>query len=343
MKFLRPSLILLPLLASFAQAQVTTDPVGFVTLTVAGNGGSGQPAYTFTSIGMTNAVAYQSTTTSPGGSTTLTDANSTWADNAYNGASGQITSYVEITSGAAAGTTYDITATTAGTHALTLSQPLSAGVAAGDSYKIRPHWTLASVFGATNQAGLSGGTSSTADTIQVFNNGGFVVYYYQTSGFGGTGWRQSGAPFVDASSTVLYPDEGILIARQQSSSVNITISGAVKTGQTSLPVSSGYTFLGNAYAAAMTLASSNLYTGDANTGLAGGTSSTADQVMFWNGTGYNVYYYQTSGFGGTGWRLSGAPFTDASTTSIPAGAALFVKRTGSAFNWVSPQTPASFN
>ncbi len=338
------ALVMLTAVPAFSQS-ATTDPVGFVTMSIAGNGSASQPAYTFTTLGLANVVAWQSTTTSVGGSTSLVDASSTWADNAYNGSGGAVTHYVEIVSGPGAGTMYDITGTSASSHTLTLSQPLAASiVAGGSSYRVRPHWTLASVFGATNQNGLSGGDATSADQIQLFRAGGYVIYYYQTAGLGGTGWRQAGAPFVDASATVIYPNDGIVVVRKQNAPVSLVIQGAVKTGQTSIPVTSGFTLLGNVYAAAMTLGNSNLYTGDSATGLAGGDSTSADQVMFWNGTtGFNIYYYQTSGLGGTGWRQSGAPFVNASDTSIPVGAALFVKRNGAPFKWVAPQTPASFN
>ncbi|WP_395737002.1 TIGR02597 family protein [Prosthecobacter sp.] len=349
MKILCRTLISLFLLASIAEAQETTDPVGYVTIAVSGNGGSGQPKYTFTTLGMTNFVAFQSTTTSAAGSTTLVDPNATWADNAYNGAGGAISYYVEITSGARAGTTYDITATSAASHSLTLSQALATGVASGDSYKIRPHWTIASVFGTTNQNGLASGNSSTADQILVWNPAiqGYATYYYKTSGFGGTGWRNFGAPLVDASASVIYPDDGFIIARNQSADVTLTIAGAVKTGQTSIPAFTGYTLLGNVYAASMTLQSSGLYTGDASTGVAPGSSTTADQILIWNPatTGYDVYYYKnTPGLGGTGWRSTASAFMDAATTSIPPGTAIFINRvSGSGFNWVAPQHPPSFN
>lgn len=351
MKKLQFSLILFSLLgAAFAQAQVTTGPVGFTTINVAGNGGSGQPAYTFATLGMYNAVSFQSTTTSTGGSSTLVDTSATWADNAYNGAGGAVSYFVEIISGTGSGTTYDITATTAASQSLTLSQPLIAGVASGDSYRIRPHWTIASVFGATNQNGLSGGNSSTADQILIFSNAtqGYSTYYYQTSGIGGVGWRRSGAPTLDASATVLYPDDGFIIARNQSANTSLTITGSVKTGQSYIPVPFGYNLLGNVYGTSMTLTSSNLYTGNSSTGVAGGNSSTADQILIWNPstTGYDTYYYQTSGIGGTGWRKSGSPTVDASGSVIPAGSALFINRqasSGLGFNWVAPQHPASFN
>ena len=104
----------------------------------------------------------------------------------------------------------------------------------------------------------------------------------------------------------------------------------------------GYTLLGNVYAAGMTFGSSGLWTTDPNTGLAGGTSLTADQVLMWNGTGYRTFYYQTSGLGGTGWKEFGVS-GDASTTAIPINTALFIKRSGAPFNWFAPQHPATFN
>ncbi|WP_395750842.1 TIGR02597 family protein [Prosthecobacter sp.] len=346
MKISYRTLISLFLLASIAEAQETTDPVGYTTIAVSGNGGSGQPKYTFATLGMTNFVAYQSTTTSTAGSTTLVDPNATWADNAYNGAGGAISYYVEITSGARMGTTYDITATSAASQSLTLTQALATGVASGDSYKIRPHWTIASVFGATNQNGLAGGNSSTADQILVWNPAiqGYATYYYKTSGAGGTGWRNFGAPTVDASASVIYPDDGFIIVRNQSADFTLTVAGAVKTGQTSIPAFSGYTLLGNVYAAPMTLQSSGLYTGNASTGVAPGTSTTADQILIWNPavSGYDTYYYKnTPGLGGTGWRSTSSSFMDAATTSIPPGTAMFINRvSGSGFDWVAPQHPA---
>jgi uncharacterized protein (TIGR02597 family) len=327
----------------YAQS-VTTDPVGFVTISVSGGGSQGSPAYTFTSLGLVNPVAFQSTTTtSTGGATTLVDTSATWTDNQYNSTTpgAAPTYFVEITSGTGAGTMYDITGTVAATQTLNLASSLQAGITSGASYRIRQHWTIASVFGTTN---LAGGSIVSADQVQLLRNQGYATYYYQTSGLGGIGWRQAGAPSVDASATVIYPNDGILIARQQSASVSVVITGAVKTGQTSIPVITGYSLLGNVYSSAMTLASSNLYTGDPNTGLASGSVTSADQVMLWNGTsGFNTYYYQTIGIGGTGWRQAGAPTVDASATAIPVGAALLISRTGAAFNWVTPQTPASFN
>lgn len=49
-------------------------------------------------------------------------------------------------------------------------------------------------------------------------------------------------------------------------------------------------------------------------GLAGGTATTADQILVYNATTqqYTTYYYKTTGLGGTGWRTT-------ASTSAPAG------------------------
>ncbi len=322
---------------AFAQTTATTDPVGFITLNVAGTGGSSSSALSFKGLGLTRPVEYQGSAETVT-ATTLVDNEATWTDSQFNGASGAY--YVEITSGPGAGTTYDVASTTAASKTITVAQNLAVGVANGATFKIRKHWTIGSVFGASNEAGLMGGDASTADQILIFNGAGYDTYFYQTSGFG-TGWRLASNPSADASGSKIYPEDGLLIKRQQNAAVNVVLMGAVKLGQTSIPVVPGTNFLANVYAAPMTLATSGLFTGNVNTGLAGGTSSTADQVLLWNGTGYDTYFYQTGGFG-TGWRNANNPSADAGSTPIPVGVAVVVKRSAAtAFDWKAPQHPAT--
>ncbi len=325
---------------AIAQTTATTDPVGFITLNVTA-GSAGSPAYAHLGLGLTRTVAYQGgAETSVGGSTTLVDNEATWTDNQFNGAAGAF--YVEITSGPGAGTTYDVATTTAATKTITLAQPLAAAIVNGASFKIRQHWTIGSVFGPLNESGLQGGTLATADQILIWNGVGFDTYYYKTSGLGGTGWRSSTSTSFDKQNQVIYPEDGVVLKRIPQTAVDVVLMGVVKTGVSSYPVTVGYNYLANVYAAPMTLASSSLYTGDSNTGLAGGTLATADQVLVWNGTGYSTYYYKTSGLGGTGWRSSSSTSADASGTSIPVGTTVVINRkNGTAFNWVIPQHPAA--
>ncbi len=340
-KFALTASIALLVAPAFAQTTATTDPVGYVTMTIAAGTGS-TANYSFDGLALTRTVAYQGAAeTATAATTSLVDNEATWTDNLYNGAASAITHYVEITSGTSAGTTYDIIATTAATKTLTLAQPLASGVTAGATFKIRQHWTIASVFGAANEAGLTGGTSSTADQILIHNGVGFDTYYYKTTGPNGVGWRSTASTATDRSGQLIYPDDALVVKRTAATAVNVVIMGSVKLGQSSYPIATGNTFIANPCAAPMTLASCGIYTGNSATGLLGGTSGTADKILLWNGTAYNTYYYKTTGPNGVGWRSTASTATDASTIQIPVGVASVIVRGGAAFNWVIPQHPAS--
>ena len=74
-------------LAQFAAAQTTvaTDPVGFVTLEVAGTNNASSSALSFIGLSMTQPVALQGALESATGGTVVDD-NATWTDNQFNGA-----------------------------------------------------------------------------------------------------------------------------------------------------------------------------------------------------------------------------------------------------------------
>lgn len=338
------SLVLVPVLC--AQTAPTYSPVvGFEKITISGTGGSGPAKLSFGAMPLVPILQAAGSMSSASG-TTLADSTATWSNDQFNGSNGR--HYLEIvsvhgsTTASGVGTTYDIADTTApGT--LTLSRSLDSGVTAPLGYLIRKHWTLAAVFGVTNDSGLQGGTATTADQVHVWNKTGYDIYYYQTAGIGGTGWRKTGDQTTDASGTVIDPSNCLISKRGQSASTTVTVLGAVKTGATRYDITPGYNLVPNPNALAMTLASCGLYTGDAGTGVAGGTAASADQVLLWNGSGYDTYYYQTSGIGGTGWRKTGDQTTDASTATIAVGTSFIVRRLhGGGFAWMIPQHPASF-
>ncbi len=327
---------------AFAQTTATTDPVGFITLALSGSSNSG---LTFSSLGLTRTVSYQGSAETISANS-LTDNEATWADGQFNGVSGAF--YVEITSGPGAGQMYDISATTAASKTITLSQNLVAGVAAPVSFKVRQHWTLASVFGAANEGGLTGGTSTTGDQILIYNGAGYDTFYYSTGGLVGVGWRRIGSAPANQNqaATVLYPEDGLVVKRNGSTAANVVLMGSVKTGQTSIAVNVGINIVANVFASGQTLASSLLYTGSSTTGLASGSSSTADQVLLWNSStsSYDTFYYSSGGLVGTGWRRVGSvpANQDQSGVALPVAASLIVNRkNATAFNWVAPQHPAS--
>lgn len=321
------------------QTTATTDPVGFITLNVTGTTAGQSSALSFKGLSMTRPIEYQGSAETVG-TKTLFDNEATWTENQFNGANGKY--FVEITSGTNVGATFDIDSTSAATKTITLVQDLPAGAAGPLSFKVRKHWTIAGVFGPANESGLGAGDISTADQILIYTGTGYNTYFYKTSGIGGVGWRKAGDAMSDASNTVLFPEEGLIIKRKQTGAVNVVLLGAVKMGQTSIPISPGTNLVSNVYAANLSLGSSGLYTGNTTTGVNGGAADTADLVEVWNGTAYDSYYYQTSGAGGTGWRKVGDTATDVSATSISTGSSLVIKRKGAAgFNWVAPQHPAS--
>jgi uncharacterized protein (TIGR02597 family) len=338
------ALTLTTALPASAQTTATTDPVGFITLKVAGTDGATSSKISFNGLGLTRPIEYQGAAETVGANT-LIDNEATWTENQFNGANGKY--FVEITTGAAAGTTYDVAATSAATKTITLAQNLGANVANGATFKVRKHWTISSVFGNANESGLQGGEDlSAADQILIWNGAGYNAYYYQTlpPAAGGTGWRSGTDVFADAGTAVVYPEDGLVLKRFQAQPVNVILTGAVKMGQTSIPIQSGVNIVSNVYAAPITLQSSQLYKADGSRLTAGEDATSADQVQLWNGSGYTVYYYQSlpPAAGGTGWRSGSDVFTDAGSTPIPVGTSFLVKRTnGGAFDWAVPQHPAS--
>lgn len=368
------SLSFLPVGITRAQtATATTDPVGYITLSVAGTHGGSSAALSFLGQGMTRPVEYQSNVKSVNG-TSVTDTSANWTDDQFNVVtSGSTTTgsayYLEVTSGTGVGLWSDIVSTNGATTShsgtpdtVVLSTDLSAYLTAGTTYKIRKNWTISSIFGvdptAAGASGLAGGTLSTADQVLVYKPatysstgvqtkaGAYTTYYYKTSGLGGTGWRSSASNSADASNAKLEPSDGILVQRNQTTDLTFTLVGAVKLGTSDLPVSYGLNILSNVYpTTSLTLGNSGLYNPSdaAGNSLVGGTLSTADQVLIYQAGVYNTYYYKTSGLGGTGWRSSASNSADASGTVIPSGAAILVQRNNKtlngdgSFEWVAPQ------
>ena len=325
-------------MVAIAQLTVYSEIAGFDTVTVTGTGGA-ESKLTFAGTEFLQTAKY-SGVASALASNTITDASAAWTDDEFNGDSGS--HYVEIVSvngsktAAGVGATRTIIGTTSNT--ITLESGLPAGLGSPVEFRIISHWTLATIFGSTNTAGLQGGSVVSADHVQLWNGTGYDSYYYQTAGIGGAGWRKVGNQSLDASNTVIRPDQNVIIKRVGGASVSLVLSGWVKTGPSSLDIVPGFNFVPNPYSVAMTLASSGLYNGNAVTGIAGGNVSSADQVLLWNGTRYETYYYQNAGIGGTGWRKAGEQSVDASGATILPGSAVILRRKNPAgFTWVMPQ------
>ena len=328
-------------IAATAQTTAYSEVGGFDTIQLTGTGG-GRSRLTFAAPQFLQASKYSGYASVVDSDTALYDATAAWSDDAFNAEAGS--HYVEIvsvngsTSVFGVGLTRTILDTDAASKRLILGAALPAGLTAPVEYRLIRHWTLASIFGATNTAGLQGGSAVSADLVQLWNGATHDSYYYQTTGIGGIGWRKVGDQSSDASGTVIRPDQSMMIMRVAAPTLPLVVNGWVKTGQASIEVASGFNFLPNPFSEAMTLGTSGLFTGDPLTGIASGGTTGADQVMLWNGTGYDTYFYQNGGLGGQGWRKIGAQSVDAGSTKIEPGTSMILKRQiAEGFTWTIPQ------
>jgi hypothetical protein len=272
--------------------------------------------------------------------TALVDATAQWTADQFNGENGP--HFVEITQVGASttdplvGTRREIIGTDEVTRTLTVDLPWPSITAGIVNYRIVRHMAVRS----NTSGNLRTGSPLSADNFQLWDGDHYETYYYQTEGIGGIGWRKAGDQFTDAGDTVIQMGQGIIFRRGETVPLSLVVRGVVKDGITPLKVEPGFNFLANPYSFPMTLASSALHTGNTNTGIASGSLITADQILVWNGAYYDTYYYQASGLGGVGWRKVGDLVADASTTTIPAGSSIILRRLASqSFEWKIPAHP----
>jgi Bacterial Ig domain/Fibronectin type III domain len=330
-----------PLAASLNQrfyrvtdATTTTEPVGFTKLRVVGTKGNQTSAHSYLAVNMVNPARYKGLVTT-NGPHSIVDNQANWTDGQFNGANGS--HYLEIVSGPWAGTTTDIVGTNAAAKTITTDEDLSSVLAGGEQFTIRKHRTIGDVFGRNNEAKLKAGTSVTgSDEVRLFNpvTQTFLSYYFNTTG---AGWRSSTNSATDAADTELYVDQGVSVCRRATGDITLVVTGAVKCGQTLVPIGANSNLCANMYpAGTLTLGNCGLYTGNSMTGLAGSSKlNSADEVQIWNGSSFRKYFYKSGGAGGIGWRLSSSTKADASNTQIPVGASIYVIRKNGRppFNW----------
>lgn len=312
---------------------VYTDPVGFISHVIVGTNSVPAPTYSFLGLGMTQLVTNRGVISAVAG--TKITVNNTLPNAGFNAVANGPQYFIEVTSGSNAGLTEDIVSND--TAAVFTATDISSLIAATQTYKIYPHWTLAKVFGPANEAGLD-----TTDRILVQNplTQQFSAYFYSTGGKAGVGWRQTGGGATDRATVPLYIDQAVLLNRAAGATITNKLVGAVKlgggalsNGYTIIPIGPTNNFVGNVYAtSSMTLSNSNLYTGNPATGL-----TTTDKVLIHNdNTGvFNGYFWSTGGKAGVGWRQTGGGATEQGNTPIPIGASVIIQLApgNSGFNW----------
>jgi uncharacterized protein (TIGR02597 family) len=326
---------------------VSTDPVGFITLTIKGtdtSDGLSAVSVPMLSSSLHSGVVYEVT------GSTITDSNGSWAtgDFATADPNGNPSHYIEITNhtdSTKVGVIYEITGSDGGNKTLTIASD-AAGLA-GASYSVRKSRTLGDIFGDANESGLTAGSSSAADIIYKVGIDGtgalaWQIYYYQEAPIfaGGDGWRQLGkSASSDMKDVGVFPDEGLIIKRRSGSDVAVTLTGSVKTSNSRTAIQKGFNLVSLSYPVDSSLENIGLYNTD-GTLLTSGSSSTADRIYYVNDQGqFDIFYYQEAPVfaGGNGWRKLGASAsTDQKDSVIPAGRSIVVlRRADTGIDWAT--------
>ena len=199
--------------------------------------------------------------------------------------------------------------------------------------------TISDVFGASNEAGLTGSANaaaSEASIIYVPNGNGFTQVFYSTlAGF--DGWLNA-ADFSSAAELPLNYVDAIIVNEKGPDNISLVVTGMVKTSSTNLPVSEAFTYLGTAYPVGATLGNSGL--ASSVTPSANAAASEADVVYIpkADASGYDQYFFSTlAGF--DGW-LNAADFSAGADVELTSGIIVTQNGSGGAYN--APITPPSF-
>jgi hypothetical protein len=342
MKKLNVTLAILVAAVMAGNAQtVSTEPVGYVTVKIiAGTGTAKKLSYVSLpllekDLPITGKTRGTLTGVTP---TTLTDSTAGWTAGALSAPNAPY--LIAITSGTAAGRTFHIasnastggavgaaasanTGTTVTISTLDtgsgISDLVSAGVAAGDSYEIYGCDTLSSALGSPSTTGVvSGASSSAADTVVVVVNGTASTYFHN-----GTRWTRVFAGNPDASNVPLLPNHGFSYSRIGATDITLTPVGSVPTLARKVQIkNAGLTLLSTYYPADTTLASLGLQNTSGWTGNA--SSALADKVVLVSSTGSASTYW----YNGTGWRRVFAGNPAADSTVIPVGAMVYINKVG---------------
>jgi hypothetical protein len=317
-------------------ADQATSPVWIGSDTVIqGNGGSGSKLTSFVQC-MVTPVESAGTITSLSGAT-LTDTSAAWSNDQF-GTNGT-PAYVEFDNGSMV----DIANTVAGSSSLLLAGSLSGIASVGDAYRVRAHFTVATLFGTNNETGLLAGPNpSKADNILLIlpkSRQNLELFYYSNPSFTTwQGWVRADT-FAPDPNEVVYPAQGLMVRRIVPNAASLFLCGAIKTGVAVVPIQPGYNVLGTLKSLnSVPLSNLNLYTGSSSTGVIGGLNpSASDNLLLVNPDGsVTTYFYYLSPGVFEGW-VNAKGDTPSDNVPIPPGGAFLINRQNpGAFSWTIP-------
>ncbi|WP_193213740.1 hypothetical protein [Luteolibacter marinus] len=241
MKPIIPFALLGALLAVGAANAAVTDPVGYISHTVAGNVAA-LPTGADTYLGpvLTNSIDFAGqTTVDPSGLTTLTFAGGVPED--LNSAS-----YLEITSETQEGWWSQIVSSTATTIVINDAVPTVGG---NVSVAIRRITTIQDFLGA-NAPGLAddSGTPDEVIIVDPVTQAAKTVVYTLTNGPVEPATWVDFVTYEDESDYPLFPGTGVIIRNYSAGEKTFTSVGDVKTGKTQVDVLLGDNFIAPPYA-----------------------------------------------------------------------------------------------
>ena len=256
------------------------------------------------------------------------------------------TYYVLLTSGQKVGAWVAVTANTVDTLTLDSTGIDLAGVAAGDTFKVIPFWTLATLFpeggGLPTNLGFSPANSEVQlpqSYIPGINLGIlYRYYYYSGAAVGGPGWRRAGGGLSIVDNQIIVPDTYLVARNLTANSAPLVVSGAVQMSavRTSLATLADGVAQDSSLSIATPVEISLAETGFYQSGAFKGNNgfSPVDELQVFDNTqpGMNkavakrYYYYTGAAAGGPGWRLAGGGLSLRDTETIPAGGAIIIRK-----------------
>ena len=252
--------------------------------------------------------------------TTITATGAGWTDGAL--ATAAFPYAFRITSGAAIGSTFTITANTTDTLTTTGTDFTTLGLvtgASGDSFRLVPVDTRNTLFGSTT---LLGGATSTDADIVILSSTTQISYYYNTT-LGR--WVRTIGPTIDRGNTPIPVDSAVTVTRK-SSAITLRFTGRVPDVRFSLVVANaGNTYSHTGFPTDVTLGTFAL-----QTNLPGWVSSASPNTadIFWVdiGGGSIAYFHN-----GTNWQRTIGPPINRDSVNILAGTPVIIFKRGAAF------------
>jgi len=298
------AILVTAVMAGNAQTTVTSDIVGYQTATISGKG-SGSSFFSFVPNNLSKAAIHTGTGSATGTTIALDGAS---LSGSIAPVSGVPTHYLLVKSGSGAGLISDVTAFTAGS--VTIADDLSSSIPTGTQVAVIPHTKLTDILGTTTGLLITGGSTVTAsDNVYLVDSTGTIKIYYYKTGIG-AGWKTSSGS--DASATIIYPSESILVSRKQTAPVSVVTVGQVASEQTKSVFTQNMNSACSGAPVGLTLAS--LYPSISG----GSTVSAADNVYLINPTtgALDIFYYKTGI--GAGWKTAAGATADG-TRDISGG------------------------